>query len=144
MMAAWRFGFAANASAHIQCFDTGSPGVMIGLHGFCQNSWPRHVFTAPIPSHFFSFPVMIWWIALSAAAKVGFSRRLRHGHRMYVTTPPAASCRHAYFLIERWPVHCFLAHQVTKMFERRLCNMMYLTLLSTHPDHRLAAAVLRS
>jgi len=82
MMAAWRFGFAANASAHIQCFDTGSPGVMIGLHGFCQNSWPRHVFTAPIPSHFFSFPVMIWWIALSAAVKVGFSRRLRHGHRI--------------------------------------------------------------
>jgi hypothetical protein len=68
----------------------------------------------------FHFLSSLGGLRCPAAAKVGFSRRLRHGHRMYVTTPPAASCRHAYFLIERWPVHYFLAPQVTEMFERNL------------------------
>ena len=57
-------------------------------------------------SHFLS---SLGGMRYPAAAKVGFSRRLRHGHPMYVTTPPAALSRHAYFLIERWPIHYFLA-----------------------------------
>ena len=90
-MAAWRFGL------HGDCIGTHS---VLRHRGAWRYDWATRPQSdlltlarfhgTTIPLRFLSYLSILGGLRCPADAKVSFSRRLRHGHRMYVTTPPAA------------------------------------------------------
>jgi hypothetical protein len=81
----------ANASAHEPVYDAAMPGVTYGLL-IATHYWLWHVLWHYTTFHnLFFFLWLFWWDTYCLVrCQVSLSRRLRHGHRMYVITP---SCR---------------------------------------------------